>query len=72
MFHYETVKILHEHGQDDWVPMTEVPEYDSAANDPERAWLKGARIFKCTTCDETIAMANPAGSSQPDSPSTPI
>ncbi len=72
MFHYETVKILHEHGEGDWVPMTEVREHDSAAHDPERAWLKGARIFQCTTCDEKIAMADPAGSILPDAPSTPI
>ena len=62
MFHYETVKILHHHGDDDWVPMAEEPEHDSAAHDPERAWLKGARIFRCKTCAEQIAIADPAAS----------
>ena len=62
MFHYETVRILHHHGDNDWVPMDQMPEHDSAAHDPERAWLRGARIFKCRTCDEQIAIADPATS----------
>ena len=32
MFDYQTVKLLHHHGQDDWVPMAEV-EHGSAAHD---------------------------------------
>jgi hypothetical protein len=58
MFDYQTVKLLHRHG-DDWVPMSEGGDHDAAAHDPERAWLRGARIFKCTTCDEQIAMLPP-------------
>lgn len=49
-------RVMHWHGGDSWVPMTE-GEHDVARHDPERGWLKGARIFKCSTCDEQIAIA---------------
>jgi len=57
MFNYQTVNLLHRHGDDDWIPMTEGTEHDVAAHDPERGWLAGARIFKCSRCDEEIAIA---------------
>ena len=50
-------RVMHWHGGDDWVPMTEGPEHGAASHDPERAWLKGARIFKCSSCEEQIAIA---------------
>ena len=59
MFDYQTIKLLHRHGDDEWVPM-EGLEHSSAAHDPERAWLRGARIFKCTTCEEQVAVELPA------------
>jgi hypothetical protein len=27
-----------------------------ASHDPERAWVKGARIFRCSACEEEIAI----------------
>ncbi len=59
MFDYQTVKLLHRHGDDDWIPMTEGSDHDAAAHDPERGWLHGARIFKCSRCDEQIAISPP-------------
>jgi hypothetical protein len=57
MFDYQTVKLLHRHGSDDWAPYTEssASEHTSSAHDPERSWLKrGARIFKCTQCADEV------------------
>jgi hypothetical protein len=58
MYDYQTVKLMHRHGDDDWVPMTEL-EHDPAAHDPERAWLHGARLFKCTRCDDIVVATPP-------------
>lgn len=49
-------RVMHWHGGDDWVPMTEGAGHDVASHDPERAWVKGARIFRCTSCEEEIAI----------------
>lgn len=59
MFDYQTVKMLHRHGGDDWVPMSEGSDHSPVAHDPERAWLKGARIFKCDRCDDQVVIADP-------------
>ena len=50
--------VMHWHGGNDWVPMSEGSGHDVASHDPERAWLKGARIFRCTSCEEQIAIAS--------------
>jgi hypothetical protein len=57
MFDYQTVKLMHRHGDDEYAPMVEGSEHTSAAHDPERAWLKGARIFKCTRCADEVVIA---------------
>ena len=67
MFDYQTVKLLHHHGQDNWVPMAESSDHDAATHDPERQWLSGARIFRCTTCDEEIVMT-PAAEPHTEAP----
>ena len=51
------LKVMHWHGGNDWVPMSEGSGHDAASHDPERAWLKGARIFRCSSCEEQIAIA---------------
>ncbi len=61
MFDYQTVKLLHRHSNEDWVPMTE-SEHDPASRDPERAWLHGARLFRCTSCDEEVVITAPPDS----------
>ena len=67
MFDYKTVKLLHHHGNDDWVPMLEETEHGSAAHDMERAWLRGGRLYKCTTCEEEIVITEPPDA-RPDKP----
>jgi hypothetical protein len=56
MFDYQTVQMLHRHGDDDWVPMTEGSHHDAADHDMERRWLRNAKIFRCSRCDEEIAV----------------
>ncbi len=67
MFDYQTVQMLHRHGDDDWVPMTEGSNHDAAGHDVERKWLRGAKIFRCTRCDEEIAMV-PAAAPNTEAP----
>jgi hypothetical protein len=63
------LRVMHWHGGNDWVPMEGV-EHDAASLDPERAWLKGARIFRCSACEEQIAIApeDPRGQGDADHP----
>jgi hypothetical protein len=63
------LKVMHWHGGDDWVPMTE-GEHSVTSHDPERAWMRGARIFRCSSCDEQIAIApdDPRAAADPDHP----
>jgi len=51
--------IEHSHGDDSWSPMERV-EHDSTAHDSERSWLRRT-IFRCTTCDEEIAVTTDGG-----------
>ena len=50
-------RVMHWHGGNDWAPMSESRDHDVSSHDPERSWLKGARIFKCASCEEQIAVA---------------
>ena len=58
-------RVMHWHGGDTWVPMSETG-HDVASHDPERAWLKGARIFRCTQCEEEIAISPEDPRDHPD------
>jgi len=40
--------------------MTERP-HDPTQLDPERGWLQGARVFRCSACDETIVLLPQGG-----------
>jgi hypothetical protein len=51
---YENLKLIHLHG-DERVPMHEA-HHDPAAHDAERGWLSGARIFRCSRCDEQVVV----------------
>jgi len=59
MFDYSTIKLMHNHGGGEWAPMEPGQEHSPAAHDPERAWLKGARIWKCSRCEDEIAVEIP-------------
>jgi hypothetical protein len=45
-------------------------EHSVTSHDPERAWMRGARIFRCSSCDEQIAIApdDPRAAADPDHP----
>ena len=64
------LRVMHWHGGNDWMPMSEGSGHTSASLDPERAWLKGARIFRCTQCEEEIAIApdDPTDQGEDDHP----
>jgi hypothetical protein len=55
---YQTLKLMHLHG-DERFPMHEASHHDAADHDPERGWVRGARIFRCTSCDEEVAVMPP-------------
>ncbi len=59
------VRLLHRHGTD-YEEMVE-REHNAADHDPERSWLRGARIFQCRTCSEEI-VALPATEAPGDLP----
>lgn len=56
MIDYETIKIIHRHGPNDWAELHPRDHHDPADHDPERDWDRGARIYRCESCDEEIAV----------------
>jgi hypothetical protein len=52
------VKLMHRHGSG-YEAMVEEREHDAADHDPERAWLHGARIFRCKSCEEEVVFVPP-------------
>ena len=58
MFDFTTVKLMHPHGKD-FYPMAETSHHDAAQHDPERSWQRGARIFRCSRCEEEIVVLPP-------------
>lgn len=48
-------RMLHRHG-DEYVPMV---EHTAVDHDQERGWLRGARIFRCSSCEEEIVLVPP-------------
>jgi hypothetical protein len=58
MHDYRTLKLMHVHGAEH-VPMEERSHHDPADHDPERSWREGARIFRCSTCDEEVVVLPP-------------
>jgi hypothetical protein len=54
-------RIDHRHPDGSWGEMVEDRSHQNPAdNDPEKGWRK-FRIFRCTSCDEEVAIANSAG-----------
>jgi hypothetical protein len=57
---FELARLEHHHGGDSWHDMVEVSaSHDSAESDPERQWVSGSRIFRCTTCEDEIRVVGP-------------
>ena len=59
---------MHRHGDDDYAPFAEGGDHDAASHDPERAWLQGARIFRCTQCEDEVVMTTANGELAPPAP----
>ena len=58
MFDYQTVKLMHLHG-DGRFPMQPRIPHDPAETDPERGWVEGAKIYRCSSCSEEIVVIPP-------------
>jgi hypothetical protein len=57
--------VEHQHDDGSWSPLVEdTSHHDSAAHDPERGWLR--RVFRCTTCNETVALTASPDEKAPD------
>jgi hypothetical protein len=57
MLELQGMKLMHWHGGNDWVEMVEGSgDHDVASHDPERSWLKGGRIYRCSKCEEQVAV----------------
>ncbi len=54
MIDYRNLQILHPHG-DEWVEMHH-EHHDVAEHDPERQWGRGAKIFRCKSCEEQVVV----------------
>ena len=47
-------QVEHRHSDGSWSPL-EPMHHDAAAHDGERSWLM-RKIFRCTTCEEEVAV----------------
>ena len=56
MLDFQAIRLLHRHGNGEYAAMVERSEHSATAQDPERQWMKGARIFACTTCSDEIVV----------------
>jgi hypothetical protein len=56
MLDFQAIRLLHRHGNGEYAALREVPEHSAAAHDPERAWMRGAKLFACEGCEEEIVM----------------
>lgn len=61
MLNFQAITLLHRHGNGEYVAMVERGEQSAAANDPERQWIKGTRIFSCSSCSEEIVVQPQVG-----------
>jgi hypothetical protein len=64
MLDFETFKIIHRHGSDNWAEFRPREHHDAADHDPERDWGRGAQIFRCESCEEEIAVVPREGGSE--------
>jgi hypothetical protein len=52
-------RLMHRHG-DEWREMTPVSsQHSPVAGDPERELLHGQMVYRCTECDEEMAVVPP-------------
>jgi hypothetical protein len=59
-------RIEHEHADGSWGQLVEErPHHDPASHDEERRWT-GRRIFRCSSCGETVALTAATATAAPD------
>ncbi|MEO8274239.1 MAG: hypothetical protein ABI620_09250 [Chloroflexota bacterium] len=67
MLNLQNFQLLHRHGDNDFMPMT---EHSADAHDSERGLLRGqlrgARIFRCEQCADEVIVAPPGGTDGED------
>ena len=56
MLDFQAIRLLHRHGNGEYAAMVERAEHSASAQDPERQWIKGTRIFSCSTCSDEIVV----------------
>ena len=54
MLDFQAIRLLHRHGNGEYAAMVDRGEQSAAAHDPERKWMRGARIFGCADCADEI------------------
>lgn len=67
MLDFQAIRLLHRHGNGEYAAMFERAEHSAAAHDPERQWIKGTRIFGCSSCPDEIVL-QPATESNGEAP----
>lgn len=67
MLDFQAIRLLHRHGNGEYAGMIERSEHSASAQDPERQWLKGTRIFACGECADEIVV-QPAAASNGEAP----
>lgn len=59
-------RVEHEHADGSWSELAEDrSHHDPSAHDPERDWSL-RRIFRCSSCAETVALTPRDGAGPPD------
>lgn len=61
MLDFQAIRLLHRHGNGEYAGMVERGEQSAAANDPERQWIKGTRIFACAGCADEFVVEPAVG-----------
>ncbi len=56
MLDFQAIRLLHHHGNGEYAAMAERSPHGSEVNDPERAWMKGARIYACKECSDEVVI----------------
>ena len=56
-------RLEHHHRNGTWSPLEPV-HHDSVAHDSERSWLKKRTVYRCTECEEEIALTETVAEDQ--------
>jgi hypothetical protein len=67
MLDFQAIRLLHRHGNGEYASMREVQDHSAASHDPERAWMRGSRLFSCESCTDEVLVV-PATESKGEAP----